>query len=73
MDGVKPVQKWADSSGKLHDSEEAAIEAQARLVVRNLVLSAVDCTRRTVDVELLHDRRNSLYDALRKIRKVPHG
>jgi hypothetical protein len=69
MDGVTPVQKWSDSSGKLHDSEEAAAQAQARIVVRNLVLSSVDCDRRTVDVELLHDRRNALYDALRKIRK----
>lgn len=68
MDGVKAVQKWADSAGKLHDCEEAAVQAQARLIVRNLVCSAVDFERRTVDVELLHDRRNALY-ALRKIRK----
>lgn len=69
MDGVTPVQKWSDSSGKLHDSQEAATEAQARIIVRNLVLQAVDCTKRTVDVELLHDRRNALYDALRKVRR----
>jgi hypothetical protein len=68
MDGVKAVQKWADSSGKLHDSEEVAVEAQARIVVRNIVCLAVDFERKTVDVELLHDKRNALYDSLRKIR-----
>lgn len=69
MDGVRPVQRWADSAGVLHESEAEAVQAQARIVVRNLVLSAVDCGRRIVDVEALADRRNQLNDALTKIER----
>jgi hypothetical protein len=69
MDGVRPVQKWTDSAGQLHDSEADANQAQARIIVRNIVSAAINWTSRCIDVEALADRRNQLTDALTKIER----
>lgn len=69
MDGVRPVQKWADSAGGLHDDEDAAKQAQARIVVKNIVCDAIDFNHKTVDIFALADRRGPLIDALRRIER----
>lgn len=69
MDGVKAVQKWADSCGGLHDSETDAVQAQARIVVRNIIRDAIDWGHKTIDVEAIADRRTAFIDALRKIER----
>lgn len=69
MDNVKPVQKWADGSGALYETEAEAIQGEARRIVRNIVCDSVHFERKTVDVELLADRRTPLIDALRKIER----
>jgi hypothetical protein len=69
VDNVKAVERWTDGAGVLYETEAAAIQGEARRIIRNIVCQAVNFERRTVDVELLADRRTVFIDALRKIER----
>lgn len=67
MDNVKPVQKWTDGAGRIYDTEDEAIQGEARRIVHVIIKDAAKSNN--IDVDMLVERRNALCDALRKLAK----